>query len=171
MNKPIINCEQDKFETCKFLQVGCGHQHFNNFINLDISDNCKPDVQWDITKGFSFFEDNRFDEVVANGVLEIVESNKDLVYVMNEIWRILKSGGQFNGQVPGFKPEDNNLKNIFYDPFDRRFFQKDSFRYWTINEHAYNEFGKMYGFSPWHVIKCEFNENIILCFRMLPANK
>lgn len=155
----------------RHLQIGCGKHHLDDYINMDISDVCSPDIRHDIRKGFPMFEDNRFEEVLADGVLEMILPNEEFVFVLNEIWRVLKPGGHLVGQVPGFNPERNNLKNIFYDPFDRRFFQKDTFKYWTKGEHAYNEFGTQYLFRPWHVIKCDFNDNEILCFDIIPADK
>lgn len=151
------------------LQIGCGTQHYSNedgWCNLDRSPACNPDIEWDITAGLPMFSDDTLDEVVANGVIEQVESNHNFVLVMNEIWRVLKYGAQFNGQVPSSDP-----RVLHYDPMDRRWFQKDSFNYFNVNEKAWKDFGKQYGFFPWIVLKNDVNDNGIINFRMLPAKE
>lgn len=145
------------------LQIGCGKQHFEDFINMDISSFCSPDIQHDIRKGFPMFEDNKFEHVVANGILEMIHPNEEFLLVLNELWRIIKSGGVLEGQVPSTDPRVFGL-----DPFDKRWFMEDTFNYWDFSKHAWEEFGSQYGFLGWHVIKNEINENGILCFRMIP---
>lgn len=148
------------------LQIGCGKQHFADFINLDISDFCGPDIQHDVRKGFPMFSDNRFEEVVANGILEMIHPNDEFLFVLNEIWRILKPNGRLNGQVPSIDPRVMGL-----DPFDKRWFKEETFNYWNVNEHSWREFGTQYGFQPWHVHSAKVNENGIILFEMSPANK
>ena len=133
---------------------------------MDISSYCNPDIRHDIRKGFPMFEDNTFEEVLANGVLEMILPNEEFVFVMNEIWRILKPGGEFDGQVPSIDP-----RVLMLDPFDRRWFKEETFNYWNVNEHAWKEFGQMYDFKPWYVKRATTNENGIILFNMLPANK
>lgn len=149
------------------LNIGCGKQHLEGYVNIDISGYCKPDRELDIRGGLPFVQDS-IEEIIANGVLEMILPNEEFRFVLNELWRVLKSTGILKGQVPGFQPEKNNFKNIFYDPFDHRFFQKDTFSYWTHDAHAYREFGTNYGFQPWDVRQLYFNENEILCFEMTP---
>ena len=150
----------------KFLQIGCGKEHIDGYINMDISDFCEPDLQHDIRGGFPMFEDNQFEEVLANGILEMIHPNEEFVYVMNELWRIVKSGGLLVGQVPSTDPHVMGL-----DPFDKRWFKEETFDYWDVDAHAYKTFGTQYGFKPWHIVRAEVNDNGIICFQMRPANK
>ncbi len=148
------------------LQIGCGKQHFDEFINMDISPTCGPDVKHDVRLGLPMFPDDKFEEVVANGILEMIHPNEEFCFVLNELWRVLKPGGQLNGQVPSTDPRVMGL-----DPFDKRWFMVETFNYWNVKEHAWKEFGTQYGFKPWHVINCKVNDNGIIIFRMMPANK
>lgn len=148
------------------LNIGCGQDHLDDFINMDISDNCNPDIKHDIRKGLPMFKDNSLEEVMANGVLEMVLPNEEFLFVLNEIWRVLKRGGIFNGQVPSI-----DTRVLMLDPFDRRWFQEATFNYWNVDERCWQVFGKQYKFQPWNVISNKTNDGGIICFKMTPANK
>ena len=145
------------------LQIGCGKQHFEDCINMDISDFCGPDIQHDVRKGFPMFEDNRFELVVANGILEMIHPNEEFLFVLNELWRIIRPNGRLIGQVPSIDPRVMGL-----DPFDKRWFQEETFNYWNYKEHSWKEFGTQYRFKPWEVYSAKTNENGIICFEMSP---
>ena len=68
------------------LNIGCGKNKLKGFINLDISPNVAPDIVRDIERGLPF-GDNTFDEAVSSHTLEHI---RDLIFVMNEIWRVCK---------------------------------------------------------------------------------
>ena len=155
-----------QLENSRYLQIGCGKQHIENYINMDMSDFCHPDIQHDITKGFPMFVDDRFQEVLANGILEMIHPNNEFLFVLNELWRIIQPGGHLIGQVPS-----TDKRVVGLDPFDKRWFMEETFNYWNVNEHSWKEFGTQYGFKPWTVLKAKTNENGIICFDMMPANK
>ncbi len=147
----------------KRLNVGCGKHHLDNYINMDISDYCSPDMKHDIRKGFPMFEDNRFKEVLANGVLEMILPNEEFLSVLNELWRIVSPDGELVGQVPSTDP-----RVMMLDPFDRRWFMERTFDYWNVNHNSYKQFGTQYGFKPWIVKRAKVNDNGIICFTMSP---
>ncbi len=147
------------------LNIGCGKHHLKDFINLDMSDACTPDIKYDIRQGFKkLYEDNTFEEVLANGVLEMILPNDEFVLVLNEIWRILKPGGMLAGQVPSIDP-----RVLMLDPFDRRWFKEETFDYFDVDKNPYKTFGTQYGFQPWNVLKAQTNDNGIINFQMIPA--
>ena len=150
------------------INLGCGNQKFDQkdgWINIDISEAVKPDLILDITKGLPYKSDS-IDEIVANGVLEQIESNKDFVFVLNECHRVLKKDGVLKGQVPS-----TNLSVLFLDFMDRRFFQEESFDYFNKDKHAWRNFGCQYGVLPWKDIIAKVNENGIVVFQMQPYGK
>lgn len=155
--------ELDMFKDYVYLQIGCGKSHIDNYINLDISNACNPDLQCDIRKGLPF-EDNKFEEVLANGILEMIHPNEEFMFVLNEIWRVLKSDGHLVGQVPSI---DQRVLGL--DPFDKRWFKEETFDYWNVDKNPYKQFGTQYGFKPWKVEKAKTNDNGIICFDMQPA--
>ncbi len=163
IKKKKINIE--KFDEINNLNIGCGKHHLSNYINLDISNYCKPDIQHDIRTGFKdLFQDSKFDEVLANGVLEMILPNEEFVLVFNELHRVLKLDGHLVGQVPSIDP-----RVLMLDPFDRRWFKEETFEYFDIDKNPYKTFGTQYGFKPWNVMKAETNENGIINFDMSPA--
>ena len=90
-----------KYETNKNkLRIGCGLDHEGDYVNLDISDYCKPDIVHDIRNGLPQFSDNQMTEIQAWGVLEMILPNEEFRLVMNELWRVLKPDGTLDGQVP-----------------------------------------------------------------------
>lgn len=80
------------------IGTGANWQHQDGVIGLDILPAFNPDVLRDITKGLPF-NDNRFDEILIEHVLEHIE-HKDGDFVMNEIHRVLKPGGIVTIEVP-----------------------------------------------------------------------
>ena len=132
------------------------------WINIDISETCDPDVVVDITEGLPYKNDS-IEEVHAGCVLEQIGLNHEFIFVLNEIWRVLKPDGVFTGYVPSTDPEVLHL-----DPMDKRFFQEESFDYFDYSKHAWQEFGKNYGFLGWKVTSVIKNDNGIIHFHMRP---
>ena len=145
------------------LRIGCGLDHSGDYINLDISDYCKPDIVHDLRQGLPMFSDNQMDEIQAWGVLEMILPNEEFRLVMNEMWRVLKINGILDVQVPSMNP-----RVFMIDPFDRRWFHQDSWKYFDYRENAYKQFGVMYKLKPWVVHSFASNDNGIICGTMSP---
>jgi len=146
------------------LNLGCGQEYLKGYKNIDISRNVKADEYYDIREGIRE-ADNSIDEVFAGCFIEQIDSNDKFIYVLNEIWRVLKPNGIFEGYVPSTDPSV-----LFLDPMDRRFFQLESFRYLEKGHRLYERFGKNYGFKPWKVIKLEKRPNGIIYFKLEKIN-
>lgn len=142
------------------LRIGCGFDQEGDYVNLDISDVCNPDIVHDVRNGLPMFEDNKFDEVQAWGILEMILPNEEFRLVLNEIWRVLKPNGVLDGQVPSTDP-----RVLMIDPFDRRWFHPETWKYFDYRENAYKQFGKIYKLNPWIADDSKINDNGILCFR------
>lgn len=80
----------------KKLHLGCGKDYKQGFVNLDINKNLKADVYSDLEKPLPF-EDNSFDFVLADRVLEHLNTPLALI---EEIWRVLKPKGVFTFECP-----------------------------------------------------------------------
>lgn len=89
-----------KFKGKKVLNVGCGFAQFKapNVINLDAYDICKPDVVWDLNKAPLPFEEDTFDHIIANHILEHLPNWWDC---FNDFGRILKPNGTLEIWLPG----------------------------------------------------------------------
>lgn len=69
------------------LNIGCGSHIINDYINLDFINNSWVDVVHNLEKYPYPFEDNTFEEIICNHILEHLN---DLGSVINELWRISK---------------------------------------------------------------------------------
>lgn len=100
------------------------------WIGLDILPLFYPDVLRDITKGLPFDTD-KFDEILIEHVLEHIE-HRDGDFVMSEIHRVLKPGGQVTIEVPYFRDDiaveaaghvrmfsENSFMNYYENPFHK----------------------------------------------------
>jgi hypothetical protein len=125
------------------LNLGCGRDHKEGYINADISPEVGADVVFDLQEGLPF-DDNHFDEVLANNVLCQILLPQNYLAVMNELWRITK--GFIQVRVP-------NAEDIcaWQDPFDCRRFTDQTFTYLESGHRRYKQYGKHYGFKPFRV--------------------
>ncbi|MGB7295227.1 MAG: methyltransferase domain-containing protein [Candidatus Aminicenantales bacterium] len=70
------------------LNLGCGTDHKEGYINVDISTHCNPDKVWDLRKRIPLKGDS-VSEIRAYNIVEHLEV-KD---IMKEFYRVLKKGG------------------------------------------------------------------------------
>jgi len=94
------------------LHLGCGKDIKSNWINIDILDFGQEIVR-DITKGLPF-DDNSVDEIYSCHCLEHIE-RKDIPFVWEEIYRVLKPGSIAYIRVPhSSEPEAFMMKHLSY---------------------------------------------------------
>lgn len=94
------------------LNLGCGFNKIEGFVNVDCEPLCKPDVLHDLEKAPWPFEDNSFDFILANHCLEhLGETRAAWFSIIGEIYRILKPGGEMHVSVPHPRHD-----NFLHDP-------------------------------------------------------
>lgn len=108
----------------KRLNLGCGRDIREGYVNLDACPLEGVDVVADITKKLPF-EDGAFDEVFTAHVLEHMEN---LNALMAELYRITKKSGVIRIFVPHF----TNF-GAYTDPTHKRFFGYFTMDYYTEN--------------------------------------
>lgn len=106
----------------KQLNIGCGRDIREGWVNLDITPLPGVDVVHDIGQVPLPFPSDEFDFVLCKDVLEHI----DYVATLREIHRILKPGGKVEIQVPHFTSKD-----AYSDPTHIRFFSINTFRYFS----------------------------------------
>lgn len=79
------------------IDLGCGEKKKEGFIGLDARD-CGQEIVWDVRGGLPF-PDSSVDEMYSCHFLEHL-SGEDLICVIREIWRVLKSGCEIFIRVP-----------------------------------------------------------------------
>lgn len=106
----------------KKLNLGCGEDYRENWINLDFNRKMKADVYADIEKKLPF-KGNTFDYVYTEHVLEHV---RNLVQLMKELKRVCKNGAIIEIRVP-----HASSMLAFQDPTHVRFFTYLTFDYFS----------------------------------------
>jgi SAM-dependent methyltransferase len=81
----------------KKLNLGCGKKIKKGWINLDIKKRVGIDIVHDLNKFPYPFDDETFDLILAEHVLEHLEN---FTKTMSELYRILKPGGKIIVYVP-----------------------------------------------------------------------
>ena len=81
------------------LDVGCGATKYPGSVGLDISPHTAADVVHDLNVRPYPFEDDSFDQVLMQDVIEHVASP---ISVMEEIYRICKPGARVQLRTPHF---------------------------------------------------------------------
>lgn len=105
----------------KKLNFACGNDIKKDHVNMDIADLKGIDVTHDFNEIPYPFKKQQFEEIYANHALEHVD---DLISVMNEFYRILKTGGRVKVMVPYFASP-----NADRDPTHTRRFTSETFSY------------------------------------------
>jgi SAM-dependent methyltransferase len=139
------------------INIGCGRDFRDGWLNTDFSAEAKPDIVHDIRYEKLPVEDGSADLVYASGVLEQILTNEDLLFAINEVWRVLRVGGEFQIVVPN---AEHSI--ACQDPFDVRKFVPKTFDYLVSNAREYFLYGKVYGFLPWKSVTIKENQRHIL---------
>ena len=84
----------------KKLNLGCGRDYCEGWINADFNKEVKADMYLDLTQPLPF-KDNEIDEILLDNVLEHIQRDRFLEFV-DELWRITKPKGLINIYVPHF---------------------------------------------------------------------
>jgi ubiquinone/menaquinone biosynthesis C-methylase UbiE len=121
----VVRHEKRKALPTVRLNLGCGNHRLAGWINMDMV--CTPavDVVRDITRGLPF-EDSSVDEILVDNVLEHIGPEQDFVFVLNELYRVLKPGALLNVIVP-----DARSQAGWQDPTHKRSFVPRSVLYWN----------------------------------------
>jgi predicted SAM-dependent methyltransferase len=125
----------------KKLNLGCGVDIKEGWINLDSARLPGVDVVHDIETLPLPFRDEEFDEILAHDVLEHVE----YIPVLKDLCRILKKGGTLTIRVPHF-----TSKNNFIDPTHKKQFSVNTFDFFVkhpLTKNAHLEKERVYYFD------------------------
>jgi len=122
------------FMSLKKLNLGCGRNIKNGWVNLDSVDIPGVDVIHDIEKLPLPFDDEHFDEIRCDNILEHVE----YIPVLKDLYRILKPGGCLKIRVPHFSSRNN-----YVDPTHKKRFSVSTFEFFVAD----SDYGKDYYFD------------------------
>jgi len=136
----------------KSLDLGCGPKPKNFFnatevFGIDIRDDVEAGIyKADLVIEPIPFSDESFDFITAHDFLEHIprviympNRRNAFIEVMNEIWRVLKFGGQFLSVTPAFPHAE-----VFRDPTHVNIITDETFPIYFDDR---NCLAKMYGFK------------------------
>ena len=83
----------------KRLNLGCGKDIRNGWVNLDFIKNDGVDVIHNLNEYPYPFENNTFDEIIAINLMEHLDRPSDFI---REIWRISKPNAKIEIETPHF---------------------------------------------------------------------
>lgn len=113
------------------LNLGSGFRKIEGYVNLDNRAVTEPDIVQDIALDGLPFEDSSVDEVFCRDFLEHVPIGRT-IFVVEEIWRVLKKGGKFESLTPS---TDQGSRGAFQDPTHCSFWNSNSFLYYMDRDY------------------------------------
>ncbi len=135
------------------LNLGCGNNKIEGYINCDISKEVNPDKIVNLEKKLPF-KDNSIEEIICYHTLEHI---KNFIPLMEEIYRILKNDGIIHIKVPYFC-----YSGAFQDPTHVRFFTLKTFDYFDENSKL-----NYYSKARFKIIKKELKFSIFHNIRLI----
>ena len=88
----------------KKLNLGCGLNKFDGFVNVDCSDIVEPDQKVDLNITPWPWKDNEFNHVIAKDILEhLGNSNEDFINILKELYRVSCNGAVWEVQTPHWR--------------------------------------------------------------------
>ena len=153
---------EKNYKKSRSLDIGCGRIPRNIFgcseligLDFEIQNGLEiPVVKCNLGYEIIPFEDNYFDYVTGHDILEhiprIYHDGKDTVnpfiFMMNEVHRILKKGGEFFASTPAFPSGA-----AFGDPTHVNYITWDTAGYFSRDKK--NVMGEIYGIKGWLVLE------------------
>lgn len=110
-------------EDIEKLNLGCGTDIREGFINLDIADIKGVDIIHDLNNLPLPFRDGQFSEIIC---YDIIEHIFDYIPLMRDLCRILKKGGVLEIKVPHY-----TYSRAYADPTHLRYFSMELFDFFV----------------------------------------
>lgn len=124
----------------KKVYLGAGKDAKDGYINIDFYPFPKIDIVADITKGIPL-EDSSVDYVFSQDFMEHLPPESK-VFVINEIWRVLKNGGRMEHWIP-----NAGSRNDFGSPTHLSHWNLQQFEHFDVNSYRYDVDHEYEGFK------------------------
>lgn len=94
------------------LNIGCGFKKLDNHWNVDIEPKCNPDQVLDLEQTPWPYEDNFFEKIVADNILEHVgQDPKVFTNIIKEMYRVSKPDAEWYICIP------HHRCDLYYDDY------------------------------------------------------
>lgn len=137
----------------KKLNLGCGHDIREGWVNVDVVQLPRVDVVHDIEQIPLPFEDSEFDVVLCQDIFEHI----DYIPVLREVHRIVKTGGRVVIRVPHFTSRRN-----YDDPTHKKMFSIRTFEFFIRDSRARRGYYFDFHFSRIASSKIVFEKKLYL---------
>lgn len=98
----VVMPNEDK--VLKRLNLGCGLNKFDDYLNVDSSELVKPDQIVDLNITPWPWKDNEFGHIVAKDVLEhLGDTSEDFLRILKEMYRVSDNSAVWEVQVPHWR--------------------------------------------------------------------
>jgi hypothetical protein len=92
------------------LNMGCGQNKINGYLNIDKHSECEPDLQFDLEKFPWPFKTNEVSEVLFNHSLEHIGADTNIfLNIMKELYRVCNNDAKIQINAP--HPRHDNYIN------------------------------------------------------------
>jgi SAM-dependent methyltransferase len=151
------------------LNLGCGNFQLEDWINVDRSEICKPDVLHDLEVIPWPFESNSVDNIVLSHVLEhLGQEPSTFIKILKELYRIAKDGCFVHIDVPCPKSryylsDPTHVRPITPDLFD--LFDKKQNKFYTGYNSAMSQLGIEYDVD-FEVVKVDLTVDKVIYDRI-----
>lgn len=140
------------------LDIGGGANPNPGFVNIDILPLKEVDIVWDLEEFPWPLPDSCVLTATASHVLEHINPHKGMfIKVMDEIWRVVKPGGQFAFVVPHAESP-----GYIQDPTHVNPMNETTMHYFDPDPEGASMGMALYQFyrpKPWRIVKQYFNPN------------
>lgn len=109
------------------INLGCGNDYKEGYVNLDSSKEVKPDKVWNLEKTPLPFKANSIAEVLAHHILEHIHN---FIPLMHDLYRICKGGAKIKIKTPFYSAwgQFNDPTHVrFFSPFTFNYFKKGTY--------------------------------------------
>ena len=137
----------------KKLNLGCGLDIRQGYINLDMHKLNGVDIVHDVNNLPLPFSENEFDYILCQDVLEHVDN---LIGLMKELNRVIRKDGIVEIRVPHFTSANN-----YADPTHKNRFSVRTFYFFTIKSRFDRNYYFDFAFESIEEIKLTYSKKII----------
>jgi hypothetical protein len=135
--------------TLQRLNLGCGRMRLGGMVNIDSLAAYEPDLVHDFRRPLPY-PDISCAEVVGMGLLQRLPTRGALIFVLNEVHRVLDQAGTARFRVPNALSKQHPDWAIG-DPTACQLFCKRTFSYFDVEHEHWQYVGQPHGILPWRV--------------------
>ena len=115
------------------LNIGCGRNKLNGYVNIDKAVEVNPDEVIDIEEGLSY-DDNTFDTIFSSHCVEHIRPDK-WSFVLDEIIRVAKDGCILELELPFDNSEKRcnigHYRTFYFDSFRQHYITEKNRKYYS----------------------------------------